>query len=99
MRGTAFLVDPLLTVQESMSDRLYHAHHFMCSVCMQAGRRYGDRCVEGYSLWLAYQAQAKQAGGAALAQAKRDSAATAARLLTPPDGKHGGYFSGVQKHV
>lgn len=34
----------------------YHAHHFNCPACTAAGRgnRYGQRCVTGIALWLAY---------------------------------------------
>ena len=34
----------------------YYAHHFNCTTCIAAGRgrRYGQRCGAGMSLWRAY---------------------------------------------
>lgn len=34
----------------------YHAHHFVCTTCIAAGRgrRYGQRCGTGMALWRTY---------------------------------------------
>lgn len=84
------------TPEQVEAARAYHSHHFCCSVCLQAGRRYGDRCMVGKSLWLAYQSPvgADAAEGAPLAG---KGAAAVAGLKTSPHGNHGDNLRSVQK--
>lgn len=101
----------VLNDQDRASAGRYHAHHINCLTCMQAGRRYGDRCQLGQVLWLAYQTPVAIFGdlidGTEFAHVAAFDAAAAsvarsgfevAELRGTPDGNHGGYFSGAHNH-
>lgn len=34
----------------------YYRHHFLCKICISAGRGHGTRCPAGAELWASYEA-------------------------------------------
>lgn len=79
---------------------LYNRHHMHCIQCIAGGRGllYGKRCPVGLDLWNSYQSShhfADAPEGAPLA----GKATGAPAQATPPDGNHGGYFSGERTSV
>ena len=81
---------------------LYHRHHFHCIQCIAAGRgqRYGKRCAVGLDLWTSYQVSEISPSASDRASfSSHEAAAEGAGRATPPDGNHGGYFSGERTSV